>query len=71
MFMLKKYQSICKIASAIYLLVWWGIKLAKFHRQIDVALSAMLVLLISVLMATQMHVSSPICVMATLIFLLI
>ncbi|KAK0486427.1 hypothetical protein IW261DRAFT_797208 [Armillaria novae-zelandiae] len=46
---------ICKIASAIYLLVWWGIKLAKFHRQIDVALSVMLVLLISVLMATQIQ----------------
>ncbi|KAK0495081.1 hypothetical protein EDD18DRAFT_1355083 [Armillaria luteobubalina] len=46
---------ICKIASEIYLLIWWGIKLAKFHHKIDVALSVMLVLLISVLMATQIQ----------------
>ncbi|KAK0459310.1 uncharacterized protein EV420DRAFT_314593 [Desarmillaria tabescens] len=37
---------ICKIASAIYLLIWWGIKLSKFHLPVDVALSVMLVLLI-------------------------
>ncbi|KAK0192034.1 hypothetical protein F5146DRAFT_1135766 [Armillaria mellea] len=46
---------ICKITSAIYLLVWWAIKLTKFHRQIDVALSVMLVLLILVLMVTQIQ----------------
>ncbi|KAK0212270.1 hypothetical protein DFS33DRAFT_14658 [Desarmillaria ectypa] len=62
---------ICKIASAIYLLVWWGIKLAKFHRQIDAALSVTLVFLISVLMATQMHVPNLICVVTTLMFFLI
>ena len=39
---------------AIYLLVWWGLKLAKYHKQIDVALSVMLVLIVSLLMATQM-----------------
>ncbi|KAK0457111.1 uncharacterized protein EV420DRAFT_1765195 [Desarmillaria tabescens] len=46
---------ICKMAFATYLIVWWGIKLAPDHATFDVALSVILVILISLLMSTQIY----------------
>ncbi|KAK0440168.1 hypothetical protein EV421DRAFT_2084099 [Armillaria borealis] len=49
---------IFKIGFATYLVVWWGIKLASDHTtKFDVALSTVLVILISLLMSTQMYAS--------------
>ncbi|KAF9037888.1 hypothetical protein BDZ89DRAFT_1061460 [Hymenopellis radicata] len=46
---------IFKMAFAVYLMIWWGLKLAKYHQDIDVALSVMLVLIATLLMATQVY----------------
>ncbi|KAK0477124.1 hypothetical protein IW261DRAFT_306345 [Armillaria novae-zelandiae] len=47
---------IFKIGFATYLVVWWGIKLASYHAtNFDVALSTVLVILISLLMTTQIY----------------
>ncbi|KAF9029329.1 hypothetical protein BDZ89DRAFT_1014422, partial [Hymenopellis radicata] len=39
-----------KMVFAIYLLVWWGLKLAKFHTSIDIALSVVVVSITTSLM---------------------
>ncbi len=50
-------DSLFKIVFAIYLLVWWGLKLAKFHStSIDIALSVVVVSTTTALMTTQMYV---------------
>ncbi|KAK0497792.1 hypothetical protein EDD18DRAFT_1351607 [Armillaria luteobubalina] len=46
---------ICKMGFLVWLLMWWGLKLAKYHRDFDIALSVMLVLTCAVLMATQIQ----------------
>ncbi|KAK0189483.1 hypothetical protein F5146DRAFT_1138888 [Armillaria mellea] len=47
---------IFKMGFATYLVVWWGIKLASDHTtKFDVALSTVLVILISLLMSTQIY----------------
>ncbi|KAF9037875.1 hypothetical protein BDZ89DRAFT_1129809 [Hymenopellis radicata] len=50
-----RLASIFKMAFAVYLMIWWGLKLAKYHQDIDVALSVMLVLIATLLMATQVY----------------
>ncbi|KAK0463113.1 uncharacterized protein EV420DRAFT_1639197 [Desarmillaria tabescens] len=46
---------VCKTVFLVWLLVWWGLKLAKYHKDFDIALSVMLVLACTVLMATQIQ----------------
>ncbi|KAK0459273.1 uncharacterized protein EV420DRAFT_312846 [Desarmillaria tabescens] len=46
---------LCKMGFATYLVVWWGVKLAKFHTPSDIALSVMLVLICALLMSTQVY----------------
>lgn len=46
---------IFKMGFATYLVVWWGIKLASDHTTFDIALSTVLVILISLLMSTQIY----------------
>ncbi|KAG7447259.1 uncharacterized protein BT62DRAFT_1004830 [Guyanagaster necrorhizus] len=48
-------QSIYKTVFLVWLLVWWGLKLAKYHKDFDIALSVMLMLTCTVLMATQVQ----------------
>ncbi|KAK0226495.1 hypothetical protein IW262DRAFT_770494 [Armillaria fumosa] len=46
---------LCKIGFAVYLMAWWGLKLAKFHTPSDIALSVMLVFICALLMSTQVY----------------
>ncbi|KAK0212306.1 hypothetical protein DFS33DRAFT_1376811 [Desarmillaria ectypa] len=46
---------LCKIVFAAYLVVWWGLKLAKFHTPSDIALSVMLVFICALLVSTQVY----------------
>ncbi|SJL08431.1 uncharacterized protein ARMOST_11795 [Armillaria ostoyae] len=46
---------VCKTAFLVWLLVWWGLKLAKYHKDFDIAFSVILVLSCAVLMATQVQ----------------
>ncbi|KAK0478774.1 hypothetical protein IW261DRAFT_186261 [Armillaria novae-zelandiae] len=46
---------ICKMGFLVWLLVWWGSKLAKYHKDFDIAFSVILVLTCAVLMATQVQ----------------
>ncbi|KAK0459308.1 uncharacterized protein EV420DRAFT_314550 [Desarmillaria tabescens] len=58
---------IFKFGFAIYLLVWWAVKLAKFHHPIDIALNVVVVLILSSLMATQVLAPGLKCYEALLI----
>ncbi|KAK0213526.1 hypothetical protein IW262DRAFT_1516803 [Armillaria fumosa] len=46
---------ICKMGFLVWLLVWWGVKLAKYHKDFDTAFSVILVLSCAVLMTTQIQ----------------
>ncbi|KAF8918686.1 hypothetical protein CPB85DRAFT_1430381 [Mucidula mucida] len=46
---------LCKFGFAVYLMVWWATKLAKFTSPADIALSVVLMTICSLLMATQVY----------------
>ncbi|KAK0460187.1 uncharacterized protein EV420DRAFT_1535579 [Desarmillaria tabescens] len=46
---------LCKIGFAVYLIVWWGLKLAKFHTLGNIAFSVMLVCICVLLVSTQIY----------------
>ncbi|KAF8910868.1 hypothetical protein CPB85DRAFT_1304931 [Mucidula mucida] len=56
---------LCKFGFAVYLLVWWAMKLARFTTSADIALSVMLVTICTLLMATQVYGSWAVWCVAT------
>ncbi|KAF9007770.1 hypothetical protein BDZ89DRAFT_1144389 [Hymenopellis radicata] len=56
---------LCKFGFAVYLMVWWGTKLARYTSPADIALSVMLVIICSLLMATQVYGSWAVWCVAT------